>query len=86
MRTLLGKIFPTIVVSAGLLLGLPKSAATQGWPDIFDPGQILTLNLVTAPADWSTIQGDTSFSIKVPAQFWLDGEAPIVISVRRKSG
>jgi hypothetical protein len=85
MRTLLGKIFPTIVVSAGLLLGLPKSAATQVWPDIFDPGQILTLNLSIAPADWSTIQGDTSFSTKVPAQFWLDGEAPVLISVRRKS-
>jgi hypothetical protein len=72
-------------LAAGLLLGAAHPAVAQSWPDVFDPGQLLTLNLTMDPGDWTTVQGDTSFSIEVPAQFWLDGEASMLISVRRKS-
>ncbi len=72
-------------LAVGLLIGTVQSAIAQTWPDIFDPGQLLTLNLAIDPGDWATVQGDTSFSVEVPAQFWLEGEAPMLISVRRKS-
>ena len=77
--------FAWIVTVLGLWFGFGRTAAAQDWPDIFDPAQLLTLNLTIDPADWATIQNDTSFSIEVPAQFWLTGEASILISVRRKS-
>ncbi|MCH7720246.1 MAG: lamin tail domain-containing protein [Planctomycetes bacterium] len=70
------------VAVTGMLTG---AATAQGWPDVFDPFQLLTLNLEMDDADWQTIQNDESFSIEVPADFWADGEEPILISVRRKS-
>jgi hypothetical protein len=73
--------------AAGFLLSLAaaSAAAQGGWPQVFDPTAVLTLHLQIAPADWTTVQNDASFSIEVPAQFWADGEAPILVSVRRKS-
>jgi hypothetical protein len=62
-----------------------SAAAQGGWPSVFDPTVVLTLHLQMAGADWTTVQNDTTFSIEVPAQFWADGEAPILVSVRRKS-
>ncbi|MHC4673227.1 MAG: lamin tail domain-containing protein [Planctomycetota bacterium] len=60
------------------------------WPDVFNPYQVLTLNLEMDPADWVTIQNDdpedTIPQIEVPAMFWADGESPILVSVRRKQG
>ncbi len=38
-----------------------------------------------APGDWATIVADTTFDIEVPALFWAEYEAPILVSVRRKS-
>ena len=57
----------------------------QAWPDVFNPFQILTLNLQLADQDWDTIRHDTTNEIEVPAWFWADGETPILVSVRRKS-
>ena len=57
----------------------------QAWPDVFNPFQILTLNLQLADQDWDTIRHDTTNEIEVPALFWADGETPILVSVRRKS-
>lgn len=68
-----------------LLVGLVNPAVAQDWPEVFDPGQILTLNLSLDNRDWNTIQGDDTNTVRVPAQFWLDGEEPILISVRRKN-
>ena len=51
---------------------------------VFDPFQLLTLNLSIAPSDWDTIRRDLTFEIEVPAQFWAAGEDPILVSVRRK--
>src|SRR5688572_27559060 len=60
-------------------------ALAQAWPDVFNPFQILTLNLQLSQQDWDTIRHDLTNEIEVPAQFWADGESPILVSVRRKS-
>jgi hypothetical protein len=48
--------------------------------------QVLTLNLQLTSSDWDKIRKDTTFEIEVPATFWADGEAGILVSVRRKRG
>jgi len=63
----------------------PQRRVTLGWPEIFDPARLLRLNLEMDSGDWTTIQHDLSFDIEVPALLWMDGEAPILVSVRRKS-
>ncbi len=60
-------------------------AHAQGWPDVFNPFRMLTLNLELSSSDWDTIRRDTTNEIEVPAQFWADGEMPLLVSVRRKS-
>ena len=72
------------VVLMVLLIAAPGIFA-QAWPDVFNPFQILTLNLQLAEQDWDTIRHDTTNEIEVPAMFWADGETPILVSVRRKS-
>ena len=67
-----------------VLIAAPGALA-QAWPDVFNPFQILTLNLELAVSDWDTIRRDTTNEIEVPALFWADGESPILVSVRRKS-
>ena len=62
-----------------------SGANAQAWPDVFNPFQILTLNLQLSDQDWDTIRHDTTNEIEVPAMFWADGETPIRVSVRRKS-
>ena len=75
----------TSLLGAMIALLLSGPAAAQNWPDLYDPLQMLRLNLDMAPADWVTIQDDLTFSIEVPAMFWKDGEVPILVAVRRKS-
>jgi hypothetical protein len=72
-----------VVIAAGLLF--PGAASAQSWPGVFDPLTLRTLNLTIDPADWDTIRFDLTNEIEVPAQFWADGEPPILVSVRRKS-
>src|SRR5687767_12999894 len=73
---------------AGLLgiLASPLAASAAECLPVFDPLQVLTLNLQLSGADWDKIRKDTTFEIEVPATFWADGEAGITVSVRRKSG
>jgi hypothetical protein len=61
--------------------------AQAGWPQVFEPTQVLELRLEMSPADWQTVQDDTTFSVEVPAQFSEAGQAgpPMLVSVRRKS-
>ena len=77
----------TLALGALVLLVITSAPAAhaQDWPDVFNPFQILTLNMELSPNDWDTIRRDTTNEIEVPAQFWADGEAPILVSVRRKS-
>jgi len=56
-----------------------------GWPEIFDTEKILHLNLSMTQANWNTVQHDLTFDIEVPAYFWMGGDAPLLVSVRRKS-
>jgi spore coat protein H len=75
---------------AALALGVlaavsARSASAQNWPAVFEPTQVLSLNLQIDPADWQTIQDDDTFDIEVPATFWADGDTPITVSIRRKS-
>ena len=78
-----GKWLGTLALLA--LVAAPAVQA-QAWPDVFNPFQVLTLNLELAPEDWDTIRHDTTDSIEVPASFWADGEStPLLVLVRRKS-
>ncbi|MEE9270119.1 MAG: CotH kinase family protein [Candidatus Krumholzibacteria bacterium] len=61
-------------------------ARAQGWPAIFDPLQLLTLDLTMDPADWTAIQSDGTFLVEVPAMLSTGSETPILVTVRRKFG
>jgi hypothetical protein len=67
------------------LVVLPVHGDEPAWVAVFNPFQLLTLHLELDPNGWDTIRRDTTNEIEVPAQFWTDGEAPILVSVRRKS-
>ena len=81
MRKSILRVLMLLIV---LLIAAPGAFA-QAWPDVFDPFQILTLNLQLSEQDWDTIRHDLTNEIEVPASFWADGESPILVSVRRKS-
>ena len=83
------------IIQLGRLLALALFALTTApasaydWPKLYDPLQMLTLNLDMDPGDWSKVKSDATFTIEVPAMFWADGDTdepePILVSVRRKS-
>jgi hypothetical protein len=75
----------SLAIALGWLSLLSGSAHSQGWPEIFDPLVLRTLNLQMSNADWLMIQEDETFDIEVPTLLWLDGEKPILVSIRRKS-
>jgi hypothetical protein len=61
-------IFAILIVS--VLTSVPARAQDPpAWVAVFDPFQLLTLNLTIAAADWDTIRRDMTFEIEVPAQF-----------------
>ena len=68
-----------------LLVSLSTPTFAQDWPGVFDPTVVRHFQLEIAPADWDTIRRDTTNEIEVPASFRSDNEAPITVSVRRKS-
>ncbi|MCH7750610.1 MAG: CotH kinase family protein [Planctomycetes bacterium] len=47
---------------------------------------MLHLNMTMDPDDFTTILNDLTFDIQVETQFWADGDVPILVGVRRKSG
>lgn len=73
------------LIALGLIAPVPAGAQT--WVDVYNPFQVLTLNLELEQADWDTIRHDTTNEIEVPALFWADGEeeTKLLVSVRRKS-
>jgi hypothetical protein len=79
------QMFAIAVVVLAHGFALQSVASAQSWPTVFDPLVLRTFNLTLDPADWDTIRFDTTNEIEVPAQFWADNEAPILVSVRRKS-
>jgi hypothetical protein len=60
------------------------------WREVFNPYQVLSLNLELSPADWDRVRMDQPSQDEgwVPemaeANFWAEGEMPIRVSVRRK--
>ena len=82
MRTLRAGMPSAIMALAIVPVG---KVYAQDWPDIFNPLELVALNLEMDPGDWNTIQHDEKFDIEVPAMFWMDGEKPILVAVRRKS-
>ena len=79
------KMFASAVVLLAHAFVLQFVASAQSWPTVFDPLVLRTFNLTLDPGDWDTIRFDTTNEIEVPAQFWTDDEAPILVTVRRKS-
>ncbi len=73
------------LLALALFALIANPAHAYDYPDVYDPLQLITLNLDMDPADWSTVKGDTTYDIELPAMFWADGETPILVSVRRKS-
>ena len=87
-----------VAMVAGVFL-CNSSAQGQGWPEIFNPSQLMTLNMEIDPDDWQAVlnthPGDGGPAPdciydppKVPAYFWMDGEETqkIRVEVRRKKG
>jgi hypothetical protein len=70
-----------------LVFIVPIDSNSQTFVEVFNPTQVLTLNLEIAQADLDTIRRDTTNEIEVPALFWAAGEedTKLLVSVRRKS-
>lgn len=77
---------PVALMPAVLLLFSQNINAGPGWPAVYDNRTMLNLNLDMSDTDWEIVKNDDTLNIEVPAMFWSDGEEPILISVRRKSG
>jgi hypothetical protein len=78
--------FRLVATIAALAFAVPSIQAQEGgWPEVFDPFVLRTLNLTIDGGDWNTIRHDTTNDIEVPAWFWADDESAIIVSVRRKS-
>jgi len=82
MKILVKARIVTVVIIALCCAG---SVRAQGWPEVFEPNQFLTVNLQMSTTVWNIIRKDLTFNIQMQASFWADGESPIVVGVRRKS-
>jgi hypothetical protein len=70
-----------------LLLSLSAlPAAAQNWPQFYDPMTVRTLHLTLTAQDWNTVRHDTTYDMEVPAYLSLQGETPLLVGLRRKSG
>lgn len=76
----------TVVLFALTVIALPGRLHGQvpGYADLYDPLQVLNLNLEMDPADWSAIKNDDSYTLVKPAYFWADDENKIAVSAKRK--
>jgi hypothetical protein len=65
---------------------LPRGAdaATENWPQVFDPTVLRTLNLQMTTQDWDFIRKDLTETYR-PGWLNADGESPIYVAIRRKS-
>jgi spore coat protein CotH len=59
-------------------------AATENWPDVFEPAVLRTLNIQMTTQDWDFIRKDLTETYR-PGYLSADGETPIYVAVRRKS-
>jgi CotH kinase protein len=78
------QLLATLLIAFSLIFS--ARAQAQNWVEVFNPVQVLTLNLELDPVHWDTIRHDTTNELEFPAQFWAHGEeTPLLVSVRRKS-
>ncbi len=74
-------------------LASASAAFATVYPSIFDDNLLVHMHLNMTTEDWDTIVNDATFSIYKPAMMWgqvgegleADTEAPILVSIRRKS-
>lgn len=69
----------------GMLIPTGAHAQSVTWEEVYDPFSVETINLQMAPADWDTVRFDTSLTIRKQASMSADGEASILVNVKRKS-
>ena len=62
-------LFAALMAATFVLLSQNVQAG-PGWPAVYDPLQLLTLNLNMDEKDWTTVKADTTYDIEVPAMFW----------------
>lgn len=73
-------------IVGALFYAANSSSQVLDWPELYDPFSLHTLHVQTInPDDFDVIRADTTYDIEVPAYFWVENEAPIVVSIRRKS-
>jgi spore coat protein CotH len=77
------------LLAIALLTLTTAPASAYDWPGLYNPTQLLTLNLDMDPDHWTAVKADTTHTIEVPAKIWADGDidepTPKLVSVRRKS-
>lgn len=76
------------VILVAVLFASPSLGSPAGdWPAIFDPLQVKTVHIeMMYEGDWFKIQNDDSYSVELPAYFYVEGEEPIEVTLRRKKG
>jgi spore coat protein CotH len=79
-----GVVVATVVVLSVVAQSAGVYGQAPGYANLYNPLQVLTLDLQMDPADWTAIKNDASYSIGKPTYFWADGENKIAVSVRRK--
>ena len=77
-----------VCLCVGLFSRSPVYA--QEWKEVFNPYQVITLNLQLDSNDWDRVRHDQPIQNEswIPelaeAQMWADGETPIRVQIRRK--
>jgi hypothetical protein len=60
--------------------------AQADWPTLYDPFRVRTLYLqMEAGSSWGAVVSDSDFNSPQNALFWMEGETPIPVTVKRKS-
>ena len=68
----------------GVAVASRVDAATENWPEVFDPLVLRTLQIQMSGQDWDFIRKDLTETYR-PGWLSVEGEAPIYVAVRRKS-
>jgi hypothetical protein len=91
--TLVGRhMFLALSLTVGLFLlsGAGRAQSDESWPAVFNPFQVLTLNVAIDPEDWDRVRHDQNFydpelNIRVPCEIWAEGDTQrLVVQIRRK--
>jgi hypothetical protein len=67
------------------VFGTVALCAKAEWPELYDPFVVRTLYLQMETGGWGAVVSDSDFDDPQNAQFWTDGEAPIPVTIKRKS-